>query len=59
MKIFNRWGGLVYDTNQISPGWDGTYDGNPCPDGVYFYIITAISNNKKIYNLNGTVTLLR
>ncbi len=59
MKIYNRWGGLIYETNQLAPGWDGTYDGNPCPVGVYFYMITAISNNKKTYNLNGTVTLLR
>ncbi|MFA9212657.1 MAG: gliding motility-associated C-terminal domain-containing protein [Candidatus Methylacidiphilales bacterium] len=59
MKIYNRWGGLIFETNQITPGWEGTYDGNPCPVGVYFYIITATSNNKKTYNLNGTVTLLR
>lgn len=59
MKIYNRWGGLVYETNEINPGWDGNYDGNPCPVGVYFYMITAVSNNKKTYNLNGTVTLLR
>lgn len=59
MKIYNRWGGLVYETNQILPGWDGTYDGNPCSVGVYFYMINATSNNKKTYNLYGTVTLLR
>ena len=59
MKIFNRWGGLIFETNNISQGWDGTYNGNACSIGVYFYIIEAVSFSKKEYNIHGTVTLLR
>ncbi len=59
MQIYNRWGSLLYETNNINPGWDGTFNGDSCPDGVYFYIIDAIGFSKKTYHLHGTVTLLR
>jgi len=59
MQIYNRWGSLIYETNNINPGWDGTFNGDSCPDGVYFYIIDAIGFSKKTYHLHGTVTLLR
>ncbi len=59
MKIFNRWGGLIFESNNILQGWDGTYNGNACSIGVYFYIIEAVSFSNKEYNIHGTVTLLR
>jgi gliding motility-associated-like protein len=59
MQIYNRWGSLIYETNNINPGWDGTFNGDSCPDGVYFYIIDATGFSKKTYHLHGTVTLLR
>ncbi len=59
MQIYNRWGSLLYETNNINPGWDGTYDGDTCPEGVYFYIIDAIGISTKTYHLHGTVSLLR
>lgn len=59
MQIYNRWGSLLYETNNINPGWDGTFNGDTCPDGVYFYIIDAIGFSTKKYDLHGTVTLLR
>lgn len=58
--IFNRWGDLIYSTK--FPGgawWDGTYKSEPCPEGVYFFIVDAKAFNGKEYNLHGTVTLLR
>jgi gliding motility-associated-like protein len=59
MQIYNRWGSLLYETNNTNPGWDGTFNGDTCPDGVYFYIIDAIGFSTKKYDLHGTVTLLR
>ena len=36
--IVNRWGVKVGEITDISGGWDGTdMNGDPCPDGVYFY----------------------
>lgn len=39
IEIINRWGNIVSITN-FSKGWDGIDDnGQPCLDGVYFYVI--------------------
>jgi len=39
LKIFNRWGGLVYETNDPDINWDGTnLEGKNLKDGVYFYV---------------------
>lgn len=41
MQIFDRWGKMVFETNNIKYGWDGKYKGEPLPDGTYFYSINA------------------
>ncbi len=59
-EIYNRWGQQLFYTKM--PGanwWDGTFEGKPCPDGVYFYIVSARALVGKYYDLHGTVTLLR
>ena len=58
--IWNRWGQQIYEYNMPNgKWWDGTYEGNPCAEGVYFYIIEAESKSGKQYKIYGTVTLLR
>jgi gliding motility-associated-like protein len=39
MQIFNRWGELIWETNDISVGWDGTYNGSVSQDGTYTWKI--------------------
>ncbi len=47
LKIFNRWGTLVYETNEpYSEFWDGTYRGQNAPGGVYTYVI--LESQRKI-----------
>ena len=59
-RIFNRWGEQVFETSDISQGWDGTFNGTPQPQGVYVYQIQAVSGiTGKITNLNGNLTLIR
>jgi len=40
MKIFDRWGQLIYETTDPNLGWDGTYHANnqDCSEGVYYYV---------------------
>ncbi|MDZ4668944.1 MAG: gliding motility-associated C-terminal domain-containing protein [bacterium] len=59
MSVYNRWGGLVFESNSLDLPWDGFYHSNPCPIGVYFYLVQAKSQTGREYNLHGTVTLLR
>ena len=39
LYIFNRWGELVFESQDIAIGWDGTYGGNDAPEGIYCYQI--------------------
>lgn len=39
VEIFNRWGELVFTSDNIRWFWDGTYDGKACQDGTYTYKI--------------------
>ena len=40
--IYNRWGQLVFESNNPEINWNGNdLNGNPLPDGVYFYVCEA------------------
>ena len=40
VRIYNRWGNLVYETqNYENNEWSGQWDGQDVPDGTYFYVI--------------------
>jgi FOG: PKD repeat len=66
MKIFNRWGELVFEkmnflANDRTPngGWDGTYKGKPASPDVYIYIIEFVCENSQIVPVKGNVALIR
>lgn len=54
VKIFNRWGQLVYETNDYNNTWAGTKDSEELPDGVYYYAITCTDKE-----FTGAINLLR
>lgn len=56
MLIVNRWGNVVFQTDDIKASWDGTSGGNPCQDGTYFYTVNAKSSSKE-YKKQGHITL--
>lgn len=39
IRIFNRWGMMVYHNSGSQFGWDGTYDGADVSEGVYFFTV--------------------
>lgn len=39
MKIYNRWGELMFETSDYSAGWDGTFRGEQCEMGAYVFVI--------------------
>lgn len=59
LQIFNRWGELIFETNDIGVGWDGYYRGVICPQDVYIYKAYIKLNNGKTFNKAGDVTLLQ
>ncbi len=59
MKIYDRWGELIFETKNLNEGWDGTHNGNTAQDGVYIYEIKAIGLDNKIHNVHGDLTLIK
>ncbi|GAA4452066.1 hypothetical protein GCM10023092_10450 [Rurimicrobium arvi] len=59
LKVFNRWGMLVFETTNIEEGWDGSYKGEPQPMGVYVYTVEAVTKSGKKVSKQGNVTLIR
>lgn len=59
-KLYNRWGNLIYETNQETILWDGrTTSGEPCSEGVYFYTLKYVDVNGESQSKNGYVSLFR
>ena len=59
LQIFDRWGQVVFSTTDIREGWDGTFKGAGCPDGVYPWVIYYEDNKKTRTSNKGTVMLIR
>ena len=54
MRIFNRWGSQLFESEDQDIGWDGTLQGKAEPPGVYVYVIEMDGTQ-----FSGTVTLIR
>lgn len=59
MQIFNKWGQLVFATNNVSGKWDGTYKGKAVPNGAYIYMLSYTTLRGRKDFLQGTLMLLR
>ena len=60
MKIFNRFGESIFESDDESIAWDGSYNGRQVPAGIYMYLLTVESNmTGNRINKKGTITLLR
>lgn len=59
LRIYDRWGSLVFETSDLNEGWDGKQNGKRLPEGVYIYMIKAEGIDKTSFNLKGNITLLR
>ena len=58
VKIYNRWGEMIYFWDDLDGGWDGTYKNQMVQQGVYSYIINGIDENKNKFKKIGSVTVL-
>jgi gliding motility-associated-like protein len=59
MMVFNRWGELLFETNNAEVGWDGYYKGALCQQDVYVYKITAKYENGNSITRTGDIHLIR
>lgn len=59
MQVFDRWGKLMFVTNNLNNGWDGKSNGADCPEGVYYWTLVYRGIDLKFEQRAGSVTLLR
>lgn len=60
MRIFNRWGNMVYESTDVYAGWNGRYNYEWADVGTYIYIVEYRAKNKQQTQVvKGNVLLLR
>jgi len=57
--IYNRWGKLVFEFNNLNNGWNGTIKNTPAGEGVYYFIIKGKNDCNNEFEQYGFVTLFR
>jgi gliding motility-associated-like protein len=58
-RIFDRWGQLMFETNEIGKGWDGIFNGKEQVQDVYTWTLEALGEDGKHYKRSGNSILLR
>ncbi len=59
LKIYDRWGELVFETTTVSLGWDGTYRGQYLNSGVFaYYLNVTLADGQTLFK-KGNITLVR
>ena len=61
-RLFNRWGSLVFVSQNPNEGWDGTLKGQACETGVYVWTLSVhLMHNGKVQTkqLSGDVVIIR
>jgi gliding motility-associated-like protein len=59
LLVFNRWGTLLFQSDDPTIGWDGTYQGKQCQQDVYVYKLTASYDNGERVVRMGDINLIR
>lgn len=59
LVVYNRWGKKLFETNNQSQGWDGTFGGVALPPDVYGYYLQCTCDGGETALLKGNITLLK
>ena len=59
MQIFNRYGKMIYQSNDIDDGWDGTLYGQELTKDVFIYVVKVTFNDYKTEHYQGNVSLVK
>jgi gliding motility-associated-like protein len=57
--IFNRWGEVIFKSDDTNIGWNGNHSGKQCKSGMYVWKINYIDHNNVYKDLYGSVHLIR
>lgn len=59
LQIFNRWGQLIYESEDVDEGWNGFFNGQLSPQAVYVYKAMGTFVSGRVFNESGSVLLVR
>jgi gliding motility-associated-like protein len=57
--VYDRWGDKVFESTDVSLGWDGTFKGKAMDTAVFYYYLTAKTADGKTHEKKGNITLIR
>ena len=58
-RVFDRWGEMVFESQDRSIGWDGTFRGKKMDPDVYDYYLKAVCIDGDEAIIKGNITLLK
>ena len=59
MQVFDKWGQIIFNSNDMTQKWDGNYKGKNMPNGAYVWTLTYVNRKgQKVFD-QGTVMLIR
>lgn len=58
-NVYNRWGELVFHTNDPAIGWDGVWRGVACENAVFTYTAKGTTIDQQEFDLKGNVSLIK
>jgi len=59
LRIYDRWGEMLFESSDQEPFWDGTFKGKSCSPGTYVYMIEAGCNVKGNITKSGNVSIIK
>jgi len=58
-QIFNRWGQLVFETSDLTKGWNGNFAGHPQPNHVFVWVCQYQLEGEQVKTEKGTLVIVR
>jgi len=59
LRVYNNWGNLIFESNDINIGWDGTHKGKELPKGDYVYSAIVVAEDGTEYIKKGSISIIR
>ena len=59
IRVFNRWGEVLFYSSDLDFEWDGFYKGKMCQDGTYTWKISYLTNSGRESTMTGHINLIR
>ena len=58
IKIFDRWGEQLFESDSIDKYWDGKFNTKKVQQGAYYYNIEVLGKDKNMFNKSGEINVI-